>query len=275
MDTIQNIDLVKDLLTPARLEKLEQHALAFEERSKIQFSIVGFDTKVLTVSVSQGPIRPKWMVQEREMERIATSFFEFYFPDLLVVVVFGQYGTSEIKITEKQATPRLEVSEVDQRELEILPNQNSVIQNFHLLEGLLPPAKLQKMEYHASSFQRHSEIIFVVNKVDDPEIVVSAVQLAAKKFKVLGPKEISTICRSFFEFYLEGKRIVVKMLVDRHLRESRVTSEWILERIKERSITPMVVADETGLSLLKLTNWMNGHTKMPTEIKAMFYYMLR
>lgn len=275
MDTIQNIDLVKDLLTPARLEKLEQHALAFEERSKIQFSIIGLDTDALTVAVSQGPMHHKWMVKDRELARIAKSFFEFYFPDFRVIVVFGHYIAPERALPETPKTPKLEVAEDDEGELEIFLDQKSVIHNIHLLEGLLTPAKLQRMENHAEIFQQNGKITFMVHNVTDQEVEVGAVQLPGKRTRVPGLQELFKVCKSFFEFYIESKQIVVTMPGIAHPPKSQITTTWVLEKIKERGITPEQVAAETGLRLSRLNNWMHGHTTMPDEVKAMFWYMLR
>jgi hypothetical protein len=278
MEIIKNIGLIKGLLSESQIEKLEKHAYHFEERSRIQFTISEITEGKIIVVVSQGTTKKTYVALPKELTKITKSLFGLYLPDLQVEVNFGQFQ-EPTRILTKPVRIQKTVAPVDIRDRLIDPvttfNGKSVIENRKLIEGFLTLPKLQKMEKHAQFFQDRSQIVFKVVEVKDPDILVSVRQVDPRITNMVRPQELQTICKSFFEFYLDDKLIHLPSNDSRPFKKVPVSQEWVLKQIKEKGITVDQIVDETGLNPVTLHAWFDGRQSMSTLAKAMFYYMLK
>jgi len=91
MSIIENFNLIKGYLTPVQKEKLEKHALFFDERSSINFKILEVSNNVVKVSITQGNTIGTYKTGHRELERMAKSLFEFYMPDMVIHISSSAY----------------------------------------------------------------------------------------------------------------------------------------------------------------------------------------
>lgn len=278
MEIILNLKLVKDFLSVNQLEKLEQHAVFFQERSKIQFKIEDVNDESITVVVSQGDAKRAFLVSPKELQKVGRSVFGLHFPDKQVIIKLGKYKEPKHPLPKPVKTKDPLTTKVIKERLldaETDFNKKSIIENRILVEKFLSLEKLRKMEKHAAFFFERSKILFKVVEVQDPRVVVAVDQVDKSYPKAASLKELGTICRSFFEFYLEDKNIQLAGNTLTSGKKVPLTSEQIVQKIKDLGITAEQIAAETGLNLVTLNAWFEGRQKMSTLARAMFHYMLK
>lgn len=278
MDIVNNIKLVKDILSPSQLEKLEKHAFFFQDRSKIQFKIHEVTEDSITVSVSQGDARKAFVVSPKELQKVARGVFGLYFPDRQLHIKLGKYKEGKFVAPKPVKAPDPGTAKIIRERLvdpETNFNGKSIIESRLLIERFVSLDKLRKMEKHAAFFNQRSKIIFKVVEVQDPIVLVTAKQVDPSPRNTVGPREIDTITRSFFEFYLDDKE--VRLVTKRTPSIKRVppSTDQIIQKIKDKGISAEQIAEETGLNLVTLNAWFEGRQKMSTLARAMFFYMLK
>lgn len=273
MSIIHNIDLIKGFMTEGQLQKLEKHASFFDERSKIRFSILDVTDNLVTIGVVQQAARKVFLVAERELVKVAKSLFGFYLDNLQLDIKVGEYAEL---MRDLAASPRIPTGKATNAAKPIQdPNGKGIVENSHLIEPFISEEKLRRMEKHALFFAERSNIHFKVCEVTDPDILVSVEQGEVKAGAAIRPKELETVCKSFFEFYIEDKRIHLESKQLSSLKKLSRSAEWYKNEIAARGITVEQIADETGLSTLTLRAWLDGKQGMSTLAKAMFHYMLK
>jgi hypothetical protein len=278
MSIIENLDLIQSLLTEEQIMKLEKHARFFDERNKMQFRILGISDHSVRIEVAQKLAPKVFLAAQRELKKVAVSLFGQYLDGLELEIRVGEYRehTQPLpEIPQPQSAVIEERKPENQTKFETDNNEKSIIDNRHLIADFISPSKLKRMEDHALFFADRSQVYFKVVEVKDPDILVTVKQRDVKGGSIIGPKELNTICKSFFEYYLEDKRIHLQSKSLTTLKRMQRSLASIRNELKERGITVEQIADETGLNPVTLKAWLEGRQSMPILAKAMFHYMLK
>lgn len=273
MSIIQNIDLIKGFMTESQLQKLEKHALFFDDRNRIRFSILDVTENLVTIGVNQQAAPKVFLAAEKELVKVAKSLFGFYLDGFQLDIKVGEYA--ELMRALALAPPVPKEKPANENKPRQDPDGKGIIENSHLIQQFISEEKLRRMEKHALFFAERSNIHFRVCEVTDPDILVSVEQREVKAGAAIRPRELETICKSFFEFYLDDMRIHLQSRQFSSLKKLSRSAEWYKNEIAARGITVEQIADETGLSVLTLRAWLDGRQGMSTLAKAMFHYMLK
>lgn len=273
MSIIQNIDLIKGFMTESQLQKLEKHASFFDDRNRIRFSILDVTDNLVTIGVKQQAAPKVFLAAERELVKVAKSLFGFYLDGFQLDIKVGEYA--ELMRALAVAPPVPKEKPTNETKPSRYPDGKGIIENSHLIEQFISEEKLRRMEKHALFFAERSNIHFKVCEVTDPDILVSVEQREVKVGAAIRPRELETICKSFFEFYLDDMRIHLQSRQFSSLKKLSRSAEWYRNEIAARGITVEQISDETGLSVLTLRAWLDGKQGMSTLAKAMFHYMLK
>lgn len=273
MSIIHNIDLIKGFMTESQLQKLEKHALFFEDRNKIRFSILDVTDGLVTIGVKQQAAPKVFFAAERELAKVAKSLFGFYLDGFRLDVKVGEFADLLRAMAEAPPTPK--APPVKKTQPVEQSDGKGIIENSHLIEQFISEEKFNRMEKHALFFAEKSNIHFKVCEVTDQDIMVSVEQREVKTGAAIRPRELETVCRSFFEFYLDDKRIYLQSKQLPSLKKLSKSADWYKNEVAARGITVEQIAEETGLSSLTLRAWLDGKQGMSTLAKAMFHYMLK
>jgi hypothetical protein len=95
---IKNLNLIKNLLSKEKLQKLEAHAQVFDQSSKINFEIIEVVDNEISILVTQGNAKPEYLTSQKELEKRGKSFFEFYLPDHVIQINSNGRGPTPVEI---------------------------------------------------------------------------------------------------------------------------------------------------------------------------------
>lgn len=151
----------------------------------------------------------------------------------------------------------------------------STIKNIYLIKDFLTQAKLEKLEKHAAFFEERSNINFEILEVAGEVVSVKVSQGHTNLLKMESHRELETIARSLFEFYVPEKRIHVGLSAYAEAKGIQITPGWIKDQMQAKGITTKQIAEETGIARSSIDNWINNPKSMSNLSKAMFWYMLR
>ncbi|MCH6199386.1 helix-turn-helix transcriptional regulator [Aquiflexum sp. LQ15W] len=151
----------------------------------------------------------------------------------------------------------------------------STIKKIQLIKRFLTPAKLEKLEKHAEFFEERSYINFEILDVAGDIIAVKVSQGQGNSIIMESQRELLTIAKSLFEFYVPEKRIHVGESAYTEAKGIKIPPGWIKDQMKAKGITIEQIVEETGIARTTISNWINNPISMSNLAKAMFWYMLK
>jgi hypothetical protein len=144
-----------------------------------------------------------------------------------------------------------------------------------MIAGFLTPAKLEKLEKHAEFFEERSLIKFEIIDVTGDLISVKVSQGQGNSVVIESQRELLTIAKSLFEFYIPEKRIQAGLSDYIESKGLQIPPGWIKDRMKAKGITIDQIVEETGIARTTISNWINNPISMTNLSRAMFWYMLK
>jgi hypothetical protein len=151
----------------------------------------------------------------------------------------------------------------------------SAIKNIRLIKDFLTTAKLEKLEKHAEFFEERSKILFEILDVAGDVISVKVSQGQGNSIVMESPRELLTIAKSLFEFYIPEKRVQAGLSDYVEVKGIQIPPGWIKDQMKAKGITIDKIVEETGIARSSISNWIDNPNSMSNLSRAMFWYMLR
>ncbi|MBS4063028.1 MAG: hypothetical protein KGZ74_00630 [Chitinophagaceae bacterium] len=149
------------------------------------------------------------------------------------------------------------------------------IKNIKLIEELISPSDLQKMDAGAAMHLHHSRIEFKVLDADQDAITVRVTQGKSPAENYLSAKELAARAKDLFGYFIPGVDIRARAIPYAPPSVEVVSPEWIQNQMREKGIDNKTIVEMTGVDKANISNWVSGKRPMSQPVKAMFYFMLK
>lgn len=102
MTTIKNIKLIEDILSASQLERLEAGAVLHLRHARIEFKILEFDGKSITVRVTQGKSPAEYYFTSKDLATRAKELFGAVLPDLDIRARAIPYSAPTVEVVSPE-----------------------------------------------------------------------------------------------------------------------------------------------------------------------------
>lgn len=149
------------------------------------------------------------------------------------------------------------------------------IKNAKLIEGLLSPEQLDKLDRGAEMHLRHARIHFKVLEVGPDYITIQVVQTKSPAENYLSAKDLSDRAKELFAHFFPDRKIHARPSVYIPPSVDHVTPQWVARKLSDKGFSQVDIINETGIDKTNISAWISGKRPMSQPVKAMFYFMLK
>jgi hypothetical protein len=146
------------------------------------------------------------------------------------------------------------------------------LKNLHLLEGIVKPSDLNKMEHAADMHHRYSNITFKIVEVNDKIVRLQAAQGKSAAENYADKKRLIEIVNETFGRFFSDRKILVNPIPYKEPEVNQVNPEWINKMMLGSGVKLKEITEETGLNYSYLSSLINGNEPISQVTKAFFWY---
>ncbi len=147
-----------------------------------------------------------------------------------------------------------------------------LIKNIHLLEGVVKPADIDKMEHAALMHKRYSNIMFKITDVTDKKVVFSVQQGKSSAGNYQTGKRLIEIVHETFGKFFPGLKVNAGPIPYKVPAPNQVDPDWVVSQMKSTGTRLKEIADETGIDYTQLSSLVSGDRPLSQPMKALFWF---
>lgn len=146
------------------------------------------------------------------------------------------------------------------------------IKNIHLLDGIVKPGDIDKMEGAAVLHKRHSSIEFKIVEASPAKITIKISQ--GKSFTgIYHPaKRLIEIVHETFDRFFTNQKVIVHPIPHKENPINRIDVSWINDRMLKTGTKLKDIANDTGIDYTQLSGLITGSRNLSQPMKALFWY---
>ena len=150
----------------------------------------------------------------------------------------------------------------------------SSIQNINLLEPILTPEQIFKLDKAAARHQEQSNTNFKIVSETEKTIIIETAQGETGSGKYATEATLIKRTEDLFRKHLPHYKITVSPETFQASPASVVTIAWIEKMMLQKGVRIKQIAFDTGVDRESVSEWVTGKRSMSQIVKALFYYYL-
>ena len=150
----------------------------------------------------------------------------------------------------------------------------SSIQNINLLEPILTPEQIFKLDKAAARHQEQSNTNFKILSETEKTINIETAQGETGSGKYATEDTLIKRTEDLFRKHLPEYKIIVSPETFQASPASIVNTAWIDKMMQQKGIRIKQIAFDTGIDRESVSDWVTGKRRMSQIVKALFYYYL-